>query len=120
MKKCLFTFLIAVYCFSHVFAQELTKTDATAFKPGEKLTYKLKYGIFTAAEANARVEESSLTFDGKPVYHIVAEGKTAGTFDIFYKVRNRYETYVDQTALQPYFYAENRHESSYRHTDNVT
>jgi hypothetical protein len=90
------------------------------FKAGEQLSYKLKYGFFTAAEADLRVEESDRKFDGRPAYHIIADGRTAGTFDIFYKVRNRYETYIDPTTLQPYFYTENRHESNYRHTDNVT
>src|SRR5882757_4534396 len=58
--------------------------------------------------------------DEHPAFHIVADSKTAGTFNIFYKVRNRYETYVDQKTLMPYFYTENRHEASYKHTDNVT
>jgi len=91
-----------------------------SFKVGEELDYKLKYGFFTAAEATIRVGESDKKFDDKPAYHIVADAKTAGTFDIFYKVRNRYETYVDQKTLEPYFYTENRKEASYRHSDNVT
>jgi hypothetical protein len=39
---------------------------------------------------------------------------------VLYKVRNRYETYVDEKTLQPFLYAENRHESNYKHVDNVT
>jgi Protein of unknown function (DUF3108) len=113
-------FIVAFSCFQNSFAQESAKISDVAFKPGEKLSYKMKYGIFTAAEANIRVEESPLKFDGQSVYHIIAEGKTAGTFDVFYKVRNRYESYVDEATLLPYFYAENRHEASYKHSDNVT
>lgn len=101
-------------------AQQLSSVGEPVFKVGEQLSYTLKYGFFTAAEAVINVEESDKKFDDHPVFHIVADGKTAGTFDIFYKVRNRYETYVDQTTLMPYFYTENRHESNYRHTDNVT
>ncbi len=103
-----------------LFAQQLSSVNEPVFKVGEQLTYTLKYGFFTAAEAVINVEESDRKFDDHPVFHIVADGKTAGTFDIFYKVRNRYETYVDQTTLMPYFYTENRHESNYKHTDNVT
>jgi hypothetical protein len=120
MKRFLFALLLTLAGISISFAQELTKTVETTFKPGETLNYKLKYGIFTAAEANLRVENSDLKFEGNPVYHIIADGKTAGTFDILYKVRNRYETYIDENTLLPYFYAENRRESSYRHSDNVT
>src|ERR1700712_5506479 len=120
MKKCFLVLIFACCCLPALFAQELTKTNEVAFKSGEKLSYKMKYGFFTAAEANIRVEDSPIKFEEKPAYHIIAEGKTAGTFDVFYKVRNRYETYVDQVTLLPYFYTENRHEASYKHTDNVT
>src|ERR1700750_532228 len=120
MKKYFLVLIFACSCLPALFAQELTKTSEVAFKPGEKLSYKMKYGFFTAAEANISVEESPIKFAGQPAYHIIAEGKTAGTFDVFYKVRNRYETYVDKNTLLPYFYAENRRESNYRHTDKVT
>jgi len=119
MKKYLFTtFLIAGLCTTS-FSQELTNIAVPVFKTGEQLSYTLKYGFFTAAETTIKVEESDKKF-AHPALHIVADAKTAGTFDIFYKVRNRYETYVDETTLQPYFYTENRHESNYKHTDNVT
>jgi hypothetical protein len=102
------------------FGQELTKINETVFKPGEELSYRLKYGFFTAATADIKVENSAIKFDDRPAYHIIAEGRTAGTFDFLYKVRNRYETYIDEKTLLPYFYAEDRHESNYKHTDKVT
>jgi hypothetical protein len=115
-----FIFLFFATACLKAFCQDIDKLGPPVFKIGEELDYKLKYGFFTAAEANLHVEESDKKFDGHPAYHIIADGKTAGTFDIFYKVRNRYESYVDQNTLQPYFYTENRHESNYKHTDNVT
>jgi hypothetical protein len=101
-------------------AQELKKLDEPVFKPGEQLSYRMKYGFFTAAEADIRVENTDLKFNGQPTYHIITEGRTAGSFDVFYKVRNRYETYIDQKTLLPYYYAENRREASWKHTDKVT
>lgn len=90
-----------------------------AFKPGELLDYKMKYGFFTAAEAHLKIEDSEVKFNGKPAYHIIADGATAGSFDVFYKVRNRYESYIDKTTLLPYLYTENRHEGSWHHTEKV-
>ncbi len=110
----LFT-LICTRCFS----QELAKVAEPVFKVGEKLSYKMQYGFFTAAEANIRVEASDKKLDG-PAYHLIAEGKTAGTFDVFYKVRNKYESYIDQNTLLPYFYSEDRHEGKWKHTDKAT
>jgi hypothetical protein len=86
---------------------------------GEQLNYKLRYGFITAAEASIRVENSDAKFDTKPVYHLVAEGRTAGSFNVFYKVRNRYDSYVDQQNLTPYLYTENIREANYRRTDRA-
>jgi hypothetical protein len=120
MKKYFTIIFILVATVPKSFCQEMAKIVTPVFKVGEQLNYKFKYGFFTAAEANLRVEACDKKFDGRAAYHIVADGKTAGAFDLLYKTRNRYETYVDQTTLLPYFYTENRHEASYKHTDNVT
>src|ERR1700749_692783 len=120
MKKCLFLLAIWAGVAAKALGQDMAPVSTPVFKVGEQLNYKLKYGFFTAAEAYLRVEATDKTFDGHPAFHIVADGKTAGAFDILYKVRNRYETYVDEKTLEPYFYTENRHEASYKHSDNVT
>src|SRR3984885_7725223 len=91
MKRYLLSILLITAFAGNAFCQQLTAMITPVFKVGEQLNYKLKYGFFTAAEADLRVEASDKTFDGHPVYHIVADGKTAGAFDILYKVRNRYE-----------------------------
>lgn len=113
---CLFVISIARYSS----AQEPPTLSEPVFKAGEQLSYKLKYGFFTAAEADLRVENTDIKYDGQRVYHIIAEGRTAGSFDFFYKTRNRYESFIDQKTLLPYFYAENRHEGSWKHSDKVT
>ena len=122
MKRSLFIFTSYSnrITFCKCLGQEITKVSEPVFKAGEELSYKLKYGFFTGAVANLKVEESGIKFEGRPAYHIVADGSTAGSIDFFFKVRNRYETYIDQNTLLPYFYTENRHEGSYKHTDKVT
>ena len=120
MKKYFLTLLLITGSISLTLAQELTMVNDPVFKVGEQLSYRLKYGFFTAAEAELRVENTDIKYNGHPAYHIVVEGKTAGSFDVFYKVRNRYESYVDQKTLLPYYYAENRHEGSWNHSDKVT
>jgi hypothetical protein len=119
MKKYFIAILLSIACYGSLTAQNLTKVNEPVFKAGEQLSYKMKYGFFTAATADLRVENTDIKYDGKPALHIIAEGKTAGTFDVFYKVRNRYETYIDEKTLQPYFYAENRHEGNWNHADKV-
>jgi hypothetical protein len=120
MKKSLFALIILTIYLGKAFGQELKDINNPVFKVGEQLSYRLRYGLLTGAEATIRVEDGEKKIENHPTFHIVTDGKTAGTFDVFYKVRNRYETYVDQTTLLPYFYTENRKEGGYKHSDNVT
>ena len=118
MKKLIFIFFLQVIFFK-LSAQELQNTKEPVFQAGEKLKYRLRYGIFTAAEANIRVEDTDIKFDNRPVYHLVAEGRTAGAFNLMYKVRNRYDSYIDKTDLVPYLYTEDIHEASYKRNDKA-
>jgi hypothetical protein len=120
MKRFFLIVLLFVSSFTFSFGQDIFKIGEPVFNAGEHLTYRLKYGFFTGATADLRVEETNKKFDGHSAYHIVADGRTAGAFDVFYKVRNRYETYVDKTTLLPYYYTENRREGGYKHKDNVS
>ncbi|MDN3581138.1 DUF3108 domain-containing protein [Mucilaginibacter flavus] len=118
MKKYFLCSALMLFGYLIGYAQEVSKISEPVFKIGEKLSYKMQYGFFTAAEADIRVEASDKKLPG-PAFHLIAEGKTAGTFDVFYKVRNKYESYVDENTLEPYFYTEDRHEGKWKHTDNV-
>ncbi|WP_395627621.1 DUF3108 domain-containing protein [Daejeonella sp.] len=112
-------FIILLLAGSFAFAQVVKNNGEPVFKVGERLDYRLRYGFITAAEASIRVEESTAQFDNNPVFHLVAEGRTAGTFNIFYKVRNRYDSYVDKKTMTPYLYTENIREANYRRNDKA-
>jgi len=118
MKFVYVCFLLALVTLI-AYPQELVKDLQSPFQPGEHLHYKLHYGLFTAAEADLRLEDTETKFNGKPAYHIIADGKTNGTFDFFYKVRNRYESYIDPVTVLPYEYKENRREGKYKHSDDI-
>src|SRR5690606_18833269 len=108
MKKSFFLFplmLVLIACFNG-FSQSLPYIKNSSFETGETLKYKLKYGFITAAEATLQVLDTDIKYNGKPTYHLLAQGKTNGTFDIFFKVRNKYESYIDRATYVPYLYAE--------------
>jgi hypothetical protein len=58
-------------------------------------------------------------FNERPTYRLSVDSRTSGTFDVFYKIRDRYDSYVDQENLTPYFYQENVREASYRRNDKA-
>lgn len=101
------------------YAQLLPLKKEPAFKEGEVLSYKLKYGFITAAEATIKVQATEQKFDNKPTYKLVVDAQTSGTFDIFYKIRDHYDSYIDKAELTPYYYQENIREASYRRQDKA-
>jgi hypothetical protein len=111
--------LLLLICSVTSYGQILQNVQDPVFQVGEELKYKLRYGFITAAEATIRVEDSDVRFNNNEVYHLIAEGRTSGTFDIFYKVRNRYDSYIDRSNMTPYLYTENIREANYRRSDKA-
>jgi len=58
--------------------------------------------------------------NGKPVYHIVGDGTTNSSYDFLYKVRDKYETYIDTATLQTYKFVRNVNEGGHKIYQNVT
>lgn len=94
----------------------------TSFLGTEKLTFKVFYtlaGVFVGA-GEVIFTTSLEMLNNKPVYHIVGDGKTYNFYDNFFKVRDRYETFIDTTTLQPYKFIRNVDEGGYKKYENVT
>lgn len=87
-----------------------------AFQNGEATTFKVFYtlaGMYIGAgEANFTVTQKIL--NNTQVYHIIGDGKTYSFYDNFFKVRDRYETYIDTASLQPYRFVRNVYEGGYK------
>lgn len=112
-------FLLFSFTTAFIQAQTLSPRKEPAFQEGEVLQYKLKYGILTAAEATVKVLPTDLKFDNRPTYQLSVDVKSSGTFDVFYKIRDHYDSYIDKATLTPYFYQENVREGSYRRQDKA-
>jgi len=114
-----FLLVIGLFLSFNSQSQELPFVKEPVFQAGEVLKYKLKYGFITAAEGTLKVQNSELKFDGKPTFKLVVDGATSGTFDIFYKIRDHYDSFIDKDNLKPYFYQENIREGGYRRQDKA-
>jgi hypothetical protein len=94
----------------------------TAFQAGESITYKVYYkiaGVYVGA--GEAVFSSTLDhINGKPVYHVTGDGKTYSFYDNFFKVRDKYESYIDTGSLQPYKFVRNVYEGGHKTYENVT
>ena len=94
----------------------------TAFKADEKVTMKIFYttlGMYVGA-GEATFTTSLERYNGKPAYHCIGEGKSYSFFDGFFKVRDRYESYIDTSNLLPMKFIRNVDEGGHKIYNNVT
>ena len=98
------------------------KLRNTAFKADEEIRMKVFYstmGMYVGA-GEAVFTSSLERYMGKPVYHFTGTGSTYSFFDNFFKVRDKYESYVDTANLLPYKFVRNIDEGGYKKYNNVT
>jgi len=98
---------------------EFRKIESRAFQIGESLRFKLHYGLVNAGIAELKVENIE-RLNGREVFHIVGTGKSVGMFDWFYKVRDRYETYLDVESVMPWKFIRDVDEGGYTIQRNIT
>jgi len=65
----------------------------TAFEPGEKLVYVLKWAGVPAGDSVMEIVEGDWSGDTH-LYRVISTAKSRSLVDLFYKVRNRYETHI--------------------------
>jgi len=95
-------------------------TPNTAFKAGEKLTFRVHYGFVDAGEAVVEIRNSPFKFEGRDAYQIVGKGYSLGGFDWFFKVRDHYETHIDRQSLMPYYFVRRCDEGGYKISQDYT
>jgi len=86
--------------------------SASVFMDGEKLTFNVKYGIISAAEAT--LEARTSVYQGAPVWYLSTNARTHSFFDKFFRVRDRVESWWDKESQLPYKFAKNLQEGRYR------
>ncbi len=93
----------------------------TAFQDGESINFSVFYnfiGLYVnAGTANFTVATEKL--NNKPVYHIIGSGASNSSYDWIFKVRDKYETYIDTANLQPLKFIRTVDEGGYKINENV-
>lgn len=94
----------------------------TSFQNGEQLKFQVYYsliGIYVNA-ANATVSVRNQLMGGKPVYHVVAEGKTNSSYDWISKVNDRFESYIDTANMLPLKFVRKVEEGRHRKFESIS
>jgi hypothetical protein len=113
-------FLIAIFILSfilivspdHIDADPATE-DILPFAPGEKLTFKLSWGMIPAGDVVLEVLPIE-TKNGINSYHFAMTVKSTPFIDVFYKVRDRIDSYVDLDMTHSLLYTKNQHQGRHK------
>jgi hypothetical protein len=90
-----------------------------AFQAGELIQYRVHYGSVTAGMARLEIKRDPVTVRGVPCYHMVGVGISSKTFSLFFKVNDRYETFVDMETLAPLKFKRKIEEGGFKHYSEV-
>lgn len=93
-----------------------------SFRPGEELTYTASYSaaILTTDVATITFRTSTDKIEGIPCYHIWAHGLTRPFYSVFFKMDDVYETWLEQSTLQPLLSTSEIKEGSYRYRSRLS
>jgi hypothetical protein len=126
MQIVILSFYIAASFFStHLFSQiEFRKVPNETFIPGEFLKYRVFYDSWmtaniTAGYGTTEIDPLLITTNGRETYHITVTGNSAGLFSLFFKVRDRFETFVDTQGMMPLKFLRHTREGGYKRDDEV-
>lgn len=93
-----------------------------AFQDGESISFNIFYSVIgiyvNAGAATFTVQNQKL--NNKPIYHIIGEGTSNSSYDWIFKVRDKYESFVDTATLQPLKFLRDVDEGGYKINESVT
>ena len=100
------------------------KVENTAFKRGELLVFRAMYnsrltGNVVAGEATLEIQHANVVVGGSPAMHIVGTVNSHGLFNLFFKVENRYDSYIDEVSMSPRRFSRRVREGRYRRNEEV-
>lgn len=92
-----------------------------SFTGNEQVQFKIFYnviGLYVDA-GDASFTVSNAKINNRPVYHIVGLGTSNPSYDWIFRVRDKYETYIDTATLKPYRFVRHVEEGSFRKDELV-
>lgn len=122
MKKFIYTIALLGVFFGMTSSSLVSYPSVTnsSFKVGEKLRYRITYGFMDAGEAVLEVKATTRKGNNRPLLHVIGTGKTLGGFSAFYKVRDVYESYIDQKSIMPWLFIRDVNEGGYKINQTYT
>lgn len=90
------------------------KIDNHSFTRGEKLEYRVHYGLLNAATASLEIGEELVYRNRRPCYKVDIWGRSVGVFDMITRINDNWGTYIDTAAIVPHEFYRILEEGRYR------
>lgn len=109
--------LVISFLIGYTLSAQVKDIMVSPYKPGERLSYLIHYGLINAGMAVLYVEKDTVL--KQDVNHIVISGWTTGLADALFKVQDTYESYVDPQTDLPVKAIRNIREGRYKKYNEV-
>lgn len=105
-------------------AQGYERINNSVFKNGEKLSFRVAYnsvltGSLTAGKATLEVFPNETVINNQSTVHAVAKAWTTGFIEVFYKLNNQLESYINPTTYEPVRFVRSLRENRYRKEETI-
>lgn len=121
MKRIILFILTGLFLSAFMPGDEVVYKDLKYdnFGRGERLDYKVSFGIFTVGSAKMVIDDKFYKVNHRDCYKVDVYGKTSGMVSWVAKVDDHWGAYVDSAALVPHISYRNIKENKYRKNEIV-
>ena len=122
MRKFFYSFLFIIFISPLMAGDNFCGLHNSAFQTGERIDYTIYYSVIGMYinSGNASFSTSLEKINNRIAYHIIGDGSSNSKYDWIFKVRDRYESYIDTASLQPLKFVRNVNEGGYKTYENIT
>jgi hypothetical protein len=102
-------------------SKEICSQSNTSFNTGEKITYTIFYnviGLYVNA-GDAQFTIMPTKWEGESALAFTATGNSNHRYDWIFKVRDKYESIVDNKTLLPYYFTRSINEGSFHQNQSI-
>ena len=121
MKKSILLVVTFLFCIRLSAGDDFCGIRNYSFQNGESITYTIFYsviGVYVNA-GTAIFSVATEKINHKEAYHITAIGNSNPHYDWIFKVRDKYESFIDTVNLQPSKFIRDADEGGYTTVENV-
>lgn len=98
------------------------KENDLAYKSGERLRFTIHYewGALDSDVGWATVSLDTVRFNGQKAFHCAVYGRTTRLYDLFFKVREDFQSWFTADGIRPLKFTRNTHEGRYEARNTYT